>query len=76
MDGTQTLRLNGNWVQLNLDIDAESKINADKYIVKEAVWKGDGKDGSILHVTETFSTSEPDDINIKLLGNPKRTKLQ
>ena len=76
MDGTQTLRLTGNGVQLNLDIASESKIIADKYIVKEAVWKGDGKDGSILHVTETFSTSEPDDINIKLLGNPKRTKLQ
>ena len=48
---------------------------ANLLIVKNAVLnEGDG-DGSSLHITETFSSKEPEMMNVRLLGNPKKVKL-
>jgi hypothetical protein len=39
------------------------------------VWNGNSEFGSSLHVTDKFSTSDPEVINVKLFGNPQKVKL-
>jgi phage shock protein PspC (stress-responsive transcriptional regulator) len=71
----QTLTMTGSGDFIDLKLQNGAKIIADKYIVKNAVLnEGDG-DGSSLHITETFSSKEPEMMNVRLLGNPKKVKL-
>ena len=71
----QTLTMTGSGDVLDLKLQNDAKIIADKYIVKKAIWNEGNEYGSTLHVTETFSCHEPEMLEVKLLGNPKKVKI-
>ncbi|MBK7808449.1 MAG: DUF2807 domain-containing protein [Saprospiraceae bacterium] len=76
LDGDQKLTLTGQGENLEIQLDNGASINGDKYQVKTATWLGFGSENSSLHVTETLSCDDPDANHLKLIGNPKKVKIQ
>lgn len=76
LDGDQKLTMTGQGENLEVQLDNGASINGDKYQVKTATWIGFGSENSSLHVTETLSCDDPDANHLKLIGNPKKVKIQ
>lgn len=76
LDGDQQLTMTGQGENLEIQLDNGASINGDKYQVKTATWIGFGSENSSLHVTETLSCDDPDANHLKLIGNPKKVKIQ
>jgi len=76
LDGDQKLTMTGQGENLEIQLDNGASINGDKYQVKTATWLGFGSENSSLHVTETLSCDDPDANHLKLIGNPKKVKIQ
>ncbi|MGB4959625.1 MAG: hypothetical protein WBO36_09125, partial [Saprospiraceae bacterium] len=74
LSGSQKLQLTGSGDIMDIHIDRDATIHADKYAVKTANWSGDRNDKSSLHVTESFVAADPDNTGVKLLGNPTKIK--
>ncbi|MBK6665055.1 MAG: DUF2807 domain-containing protein [Saprospiraceae bacterium] len=75
LEGEQTFKLTGSGNNLDIHCENDARLVADKFLVKNAVWNGNSEFGSSLHVTDKFSTSDPEIINVKLFGNPQKVKL-
>ncbi|MBK8826705.1 MAG: PspC domain-containing protein [Saprospiraceae bacterium] len=75
LEGEQTFKLTGSGNNLDIHCENDARLVADKFLVKNAVWNGNSEFGSSLHVTDKFSTSDPEVINVKLFGNPQKVKL-
>ncbi|MBK9734824.1 MAG: PspC domain-containing protein [Saprospiraceae bacterium] len=75
LDGEQMLKMTGSGETIALQINNGAEIQADKYIVKSATLIGDCDQASSMHVTETFSNENPEELSIKLIGNPKKIKI-
>jgi phage shock protein PspC (stress-responsive transcriptional regulator) len=76
LDGDQHLTMTGQGENLEIQLDNGASINGDKYQVKTATWLGFDSENSSLHVTETLSCDDPDANHLKLIGNPKKVKIQ
>ena len=75
LEGEQTFKLTGSGNNLDIHCENDARLVADKFLVKNAVWNGNSEFGSSLHVTDKFSISDPEVINVKLFGNPQKVKL-
>ncbi|MBC7884440.1 MAG: DUF2807 domain-containing protein, partial [Saprospiraceae bacterium] len=75
LDGRQVLTMIGTGEKIDLQITNGAGINSDKYIVKNVNFTGSNYNDSSMHVTESITCDNPNELSVHLIGNPKKVKL-